>query len=46
MICKQILLITFLNKPNLILLYTVKWLQVLLCIINIHLNISHLFTHI
>ena len=34
MICKHILLITFLNKPELIFLPTVKWFQVLLCIIN------------
>ena len=34
MICKYILLITFLNKPKLILLHIVKWLQVLLCITN------------
>ena len=32
MICKHILLITFLNEPNFILLQTVKWFQVLLCI--------------
>ena len=34
MICKHIMLITFLDKPNLILLHTVKWLQVYLCISN------------
>ena len=34
MICKHILLLIFLNEPNLILLHAVKWLQVLLCIIN------------
>ena len=34
MICKYILLITFLNDPEVILLYTVKWFQVLLCITN------------
>ena len=34
MIYKQILLITFLNEPKLILLHTVKWFQVLLCITN------------
>ena len=34
MICKHILLITFLNKPKLILLQTVKWFQVLICISN------------
>ena len=34
MICKQILLITFLNEPNFILLHTVEWFQVLLCITN------------
>ena len=34
MICKYILLITFLNKSKLILLQTVKWSQVLLCITN------------
>ena len=32
MICKQILLITFLNEPKLILLHKVKWFQVLLYI--------------
>ena len=32
MICKLILLITFLNEPKLILLHTVKWFQVLQCI--------------
>ena len=32
MICLDILLITFLNKPKLILLHTVNWFQVLLCI--------------
>ena len=34
MICKHILLIMFLNEPKLILLHTVKWFQVLLCITN------------
>ena len=34
MICKHILLITFLNEPELILLHTVKWFQVLLCTTN------------
>ena len=34
MICKYVLLITFLNEPKLILWYTVKWFQVLLCITN------------
>ena len=34
MICKDILLITFLNEPKLIILHTVKWFQVLLCILN------------
>ena len=32
MICKSVLLIKFLNEPMLILLHTVKWFQVLLCI--------------
>ena len=32
MICKHILLIMFSNEPKLILLHTVKWFQVLLCI--------------
>ena len=32
MICKQILLITFLNEPKLILLHADKWFQVLICI--------------
>ena len=32
MICKHILLKTFLNEPKFILLHSVKWLQVLLCI--------------
>ena len=31
MVCKHILLITFLNKPQLTCLPTVKWFQVLLC---------------
>ena len=30
MICKHILMIAFLNKPDLISLHTVKWFQVLL----------------
>ena len=34
MICKHILLITFLNEPKLILLHTVKLFQVPLCITN------------
>ena len=34
MICKHISLITFLNKPKLILLHTVKWFQAYLCITN------------
>ena len=34
MICKHILLIMLLNEPKLILLHTVKSLQVLLCITN------------
>ena len=34
MICKYIFLITFLNKPKLILLHTVKWFEVLLRITN------------
>ena len=34
MICKHFMLITFLNEPKIILLYTVKWFQVLLCITN------------
>ena len=38
MICEHILLITFLNKPNLILLHTTKCFQVLLCITNISLK--------
>ena len=43
MICKCM---TFLDEPRLILLHTVKWLQVLLCItLTIQLNISYLFTH-
>ena len=33
-ICKHILKVTFLNEPKLILLHTVKWFQVLLCITN------------
>ena len=32
--CKHILLITFLNEPELIFLHTVKWFQVLLCSSN------------
>ena len=34
MIFKLISLISFLDEPNLILLHTVKWFQVLLCITN------------
>ena len=34
MICKHILLITFLNVPKLIILHTVKWFQVLLYMTN------------
>ena len=34
MICKHILLMKFLNEPELILLHTVKWFQVLLRICN------------
>ena len=34
MICKHIMLITFLNEPKLILLHTSKWFQVLGCIPN------------
>ena len=34
MICNQILLLTFLNEPKFILVHTVKWFQVLLCITN------------
>ena len=45
MICEHILLIALLNKPKLILLLTIKWFQVLLCILNTFLNVSHLFTH-
>ena len=38
MIFKHILLITFLKKPELIFLHTVKWFQVLLCITNISIK--------
>ena len=34
MIFKQILLVTFLNEPKLILFHIVKWFQVLLCMTN------------
>ena len=34
MICKYILLITFLDEAKLIVLHSVKWFQVLLCITN------------
>ena len=34
MICKHFLLIAFLREPKLILLHTVKWFQILLCITN------------
>ena len=34
MICKHILLITFLNEPKPILLHILKWLKALLCITN------------
>ena len=33
MICKHILL-TFLNKPELIFLHTVKWFHVVICVTN------------
>ena len=47
MICKHILIITFLNDPNLILLHTVKGFQVLLCIIyNSIKHQSLLYTHL
>ena len=40
MICKHILLITFLNEPELIVfLHMVKWFQVLLC--NTNNSIKH-----
>ena len=41
----SILLIIFLNEPEIILLHKVKWFQVLLYISKNSLNISHLFTH-
>ena len=34
MICKQILMITFLNEPEVIILHTVKWFQAFLSNIN------------
>ena len=46
MICKHILLITFLNKPKLILLHTVKWFQVLLCITNSSIIQSFVYTQL
>ena len=42
MISKHILLIMFLNESKLILLYSVKWSQVLLCITNNSIK-HHLF---
>ena len=46
MICKQILLITFVNEPQLLLLHTVKWFQVLLCVTNYSIkHQSFLYTH-
>ena len=47
MICKHILLITFLNEPKLILLHAVKWFQILL--FNTNYLIKHqsfLYTHL
>ena len=45
-ICKYVLLITFLNKPMLIILQTVKWLQVLLHTINNSINQSFVYTQL
>ena len=44
MICKFLLLLIFLNDPELFLLSTIKWFQVLLY--NSHNLTCHLFTHI
>ena len=44
MICKRILLIIFLNETKLILLHTIKWFQVLLCIDNNSIK-QHLFVY-
>ena len=47
MICKHILLITFLNEPELIPLHTVECLQVLLCISNnLIKHQSFVYTHL
>ena len=44
MICKHILLLTFLINSKLILLHTVKWFQELLCISN-NSNKHHSFVY-
>ena len=47
MISKRILLITFINEPKLILLHTVKWFQVWLCIANNSIkHHSFVYTHL
>ena len=43
MICKHILFITFLNEPELILLYSVKWFQVYKSQFNSHLLAHSLY---
>ena len=45
MICKHILLISFLNDPKLVLFHAVKWFHVLLCITNNSINITYLCIH-
>ena len=45
MILKHVLLIKFLNEPELIFLHTVKWFQVLLSNMNNSIFYYHLFAH-
>ena len=47
MICKHILLTMFFNEPQLILLYTVKGFQVLICITNNSIeHLSFVYTNL
>ena len=46
MICKHILLITFLTEPKLIHLHTVKWFQVLLSITNNSIKQLFIYTQL
>ena len=46
MICKDILFITFLNDPKLILFHTAKGFQILLCITNYSIKSSFIYTQL